>query len=311
MADRTFAKFTFFKLDPAWQRRDAEARAEDKREFLAACEDFATDRSLRAYSTVGTRGDTDLLLLAQSPVLEDIHTFHVVLAQSGLAKWATIPHSYLAMTKRSPYSESEARPEICTSERRYLIIYPMDKKREWYRLPARRARRIMAEHIAIGRRYPEITINTAYSFGLDDQEFVVSFECDEPGEFLDLVQELRGLGVERLHPARHPDLHLRRDVGRARRWTRSTAPRRSRRSRRSPEPQRSIPYPSALPCATRHPGQPAPRRDRRLRPGRLLRGRDLLQPTRSPSRSTCSTACRPRSAWSAPGSPPTTRRSSP
>ena len=106
MADRTFAKFTFFKLDPAWQRRDPEARAEDKREFLAACEDYAIDRSLRAYSTVGTRGDTDLMLLSQSPVLEDIHTFHVVLAQSGLARWMSIPHSYLAMTKPSPYSES-------------------------------------------------------------------------------------------------------------------------------------------------------------------------------------------------------------
>ena len=192
MADRTFAKFTFFKLDPAWQRRDPEARAEDKREFLAACEDYALDRSLRAYSTVGTRGDTDLMLLAQSPVLDDIHTFHVVLAQSGLAKWATIPHSYLAMTKRSPYSDSEARPEICVSERKYCIVYPLDKKREWYRLPLEERRRIMAEHIEIGRRYPEITINTAYSFGLDDQEFVVSFECDDPGEFLDLVQELRG-----------------------------------------------------------------------------------------------------------------------
>jgi chlorite dismutase len=189
---RTFAKFTFFKIDPAWQRREAEARAEDKREFLAACEDFAQDRSLRAYSTVGTRGDTDLLLLAQSPVLEDIHTFHVVLAQSGLARWATIPHSYLAMTKRSPYSDSEARPEICTSERRYLIVYPLDKKREWYRLPPEERQRIMDEHIAVGRRYPEITINTAYSFGLDDQEFVVSFEADDPGQFLDLVQELRG-----------------------------------------------------------------------------------------------------------------------
>jgi chlorite dismutase len=192
MADRTFAKFTFFKLDPAWQRRDAEARAEDKREFIAACDDFATDRSLRAYSTVGMRGDTDLMLLAQSPVLEHIHTFHVVLAQSGLAKWATIPHSFLAMTKRSPYSESEARPEICTSDRRYCIVYPLDKKREWYRLPLDERRSVMAEHIEIGRRYPEITINTAYSFGLDDQEFVVSFECDDPGEFLDLVQELRG-----------------------------------------------------------------------------------------------------------------------
>jgi chlorite dismutase len=190
--DRTFAKFTFFKLDPAWQRRDPEARAQDKREFLAACEDFAEDRSVRAYSTVGTRGDTDLMLLSQSPVLEDIHTFHVVLAQSGLARWATIPHSYLAMTKRSPYSESEARPEICTSERKYLFVYPLDKKREWYQLPLDERRRIMAQHIEVGRRYPEITINTSYSFGIDDQEFVVSFEGDEPGMFLDLVQELRG-----------------------------------------------------------------------------------------------------------------------
>ena len=164
------------------------------------------------------------MLLSQSPVLEDIHTFHVVLAQSGLAQWMSIPHSYLAMTKPSPYSESQARPEICTSERKYCIVYPLDKKREWYRLPLEERRRVMAEHIAIGRRYPEITINTAYSFGLDDQEFVVSFECDDPGEFLDLVQELRGLRVERLHPARHPDLHLRGDVGRPR-------PRRARRRR--------------------------------------------------------------------------------
>ena len=192
MADRTFAKFTFFKLDPAWQRRDSAERAQDKREFLAACEDFAEDRSLRAYSTVGTRGDTDLMLLSQSPNLDDIHTFHVVLAQSGLAKWAQIPHSYLAQTKRSPYSDSDARPEICTSERKYLFVYPLDKKREWYQLPMEEKRRVMKEHIDIGRSYPEVAINTSYSFGLDDQEFVVSFEGDDPGQFLDLVQELRG-----------------------------------------------------------------------------------------------------------------------
>ena len=91
MADRTFAKFTFFKVDPAWRRRDADLRAADKQEFLAACEDFALDRSLRAYSTIGTRGDVDLVLLSQSPNLDDLHTFHVVLGQSGLAKWARRP----------------------------------------------------------------------------------------------------------------------------------------------------------------------------------------------------------------------------
>jgi len=192
VAARTFVKFTFFKLDPAWRRRDASERARDKAEFQAACDDFAEDRSLRAYSTVGTRGDTDLLLLSQSPVLEDIHTFHVVLGQSGLARWATTPYSYLAMTKPSPYSEESVRPEIATSERKYLFVYPFEKKREWYGLPLDERRRIMANHIEVGRRYPEISINTAYSFGLDDQEFVVSFEGDDPGEFLDLVQELRG-----------------------------------------------------------------------------------------------------------------------
>jgi chlorite dismutase len=192
VAGRTFAKFTFFKIDSAWRRRSPGERATDKAEFQAACEDFAEDRSLRAYSTVGTRGDADLLLLSQSPILEEIHTFHVVLGQSGLARWASTPNSYLAMTKPSPYSEAESRPEICTSERKYLFVYPFEKKREWYRLPLQERQRIMAKHIEVGRRYPEISINTAYSFGLDDQEFVVSFEGDDPGEFLELVQDLRG-----------------------------------------------------------------------------------------------------------------------
>ncbi len=192
VAGRTFVKFTFFKLDPAWRRLGDEQRAADKLEFLAACEDFALDRSLRAYSTIGTRSDVDLLLLSQSPILEDIHNFHVVLGQSGLAKWAKTPHSFLSMTKASPYSEEESvRPEICVSDRRYLFIYPMVKQRRWYGVPLEERQRIMRSHIEVGRRYPEISVNTTYSFGLDDQEFVVAFEGDDPGEFLDLVNELR------------------------------------------------------------------------------------------------------------------------
>ncbi len=191
VADRTFAKFSFFKIDPAWRRRDPDLRAADKQEFLAACEDFGIDRSLRAYSTIGTRGDVDLVLLSQSANLDDIHTFHVILGQSGLAKWAETPYSFLSMTKRSPYSDEQARAEICVSERKYLFLYPMVKQRRWYGLPTEERGRIMRSHIEVGRRYPEITINTTYSFGIDDQEFVVCFEGDDPGMFLDLVNELR------------------------------------------------------------------------------------------------------------------------
>ena len=231
MADRTFAKFTFLqdrsRLAPPRRRAAGRGQAE----FLAACEDFAVDRSLRAYSTIGTRGDVDLVLLSQSPNLDDLHTFHVVLGQSGLAKWAETPYSFLSMTKRSPYSEEQARPEICVSERKYLFLYPMVKQRRWYGLPAEERGRIMKSHIEVGRRYPEITINTTYSFGLDDQEFVVAFEGDDPG---DVPRPGAGAApdrVERVHRARDADLHLRGDVG----------AQGARRARRGPQRRRRAP----------------------------------------------------------------------
>jgi chlorite dismutase len=130
------------------------------------------------------------MLLSQALNLDHLHEFHVVLSQSGLMGWATIPHSFLAMTKPSEYSD-ESRLEIRPAHGKYLFVYPFVKTREWYRLPDEDRQRIMAEHIRIGREYPEIDLNTSYSFGLDDQEFVVAFETDDPARFLDLVHRLR------------------------------------------------------------------------------------------------------------------------
>src|SRR3954453_9331235 len=190
MPERQVVKYTFLQVDPAWRRLPDEQRAADKREFAAACEDFATERLLRAFSTVGTRGDADMMLLTQATNLDRIHEFHVVLAQSGLMKWCETPYSFLALTKESEYSE-ESRLEVRPAKGKYLFVYPFVKTREWYLLPADERWRIMQEHIKVGREYPSVDLNTSYSFGLDDQEFVVAFETDEPRDFLDLVQRLR------------------------------------------------------------------------------------------------------------------------
>ncbi len=190
MPSRHFVKYTFLKLDPAWRRLDAGERMAHKREFAAACADFADGHLLRAFSTVGTRGDCDLMLLSQAQNLDRIHEFHVVLAQSGLMKWSSIAHSFLAMTKASEYSD-ESRLEVRPAHAKYLFVYPFVKTRAWYALDAKERWRIMQEHIKLGKEYPDIDLNTSYSFGLDDQEFVVAFETDDPGSFLDLVQRLR------------------------------------------------------------------------------------------------------------------------
>ncbi len=190
---RNYVKYTFLKVDPAWRRRTPAERAADKREFAAACDAFGEDHFLRTYSLVGTRGDCDLMVRAIARRLEPIHELHVLLNQSGLMRYADVSHSYLAMTKESPYSDEPDRPAEPRpgADSKYFIVYPMWKKREWYALPPEERARVMRDHIAVARRFPGIETNTAYSFGLDDQEFVVAFDADDPSQFLDLVQELR------------------------------------------------------------------------------------------------------------------------
>jgi chlorite dismutase len=191
MSERNFVKYTFIKVDPAWRRLDEAERAQHKREFTAACNDFAEDHYLRSYTLVGTRGDCDLMIRAAAGSLDPIHELHVILNQSGLMRWAEIPHSYLAVTKESIYADEPQPLAPRTSDHRYLIVYPMWKKREWYRLSDEERMTIMREHIAVARQYTDISTNTAYSFGLDDQEFVVAFDADDPKQVLDLVQDLR------------------------------------------------------------------------------------------------------------------------
>jgi chlorite dismutase len=191
VSERHFVKYTFLQVDPEWRRLDSAQRAQDKREFLAAVEDFAADHLVQSFSLVGTRGDADLMLVAEAENLDRIHEFHVVLAQSGLMKWCTQPYSFLGMRKGSEYSEDKRlvpRP----FRGKYLFVYPFVKTRPWYALAAEERYRVMQNHIEIGRRYPMVDNHTTYSFGLDDQEFVVAFDTDDIGAFLDLVQELRG-----------------------------------------------------------------------------------------------------------------------
>ena len=120
------------------------------------------------------------------------------LLKTVLGKYISIPYSFLAMTKRSMYVDKHVhegqearRGRIVPGESKYLFIYPFVKTRDWYRLPKEKRQEIMDEHIRVGHKYPTVKLNTTYSFGLDDQEFVLAFETDQPADFLDLVMELR------------------------------------------------------------------------------------------------------------------------
>lgn len=196
-----FVKFSFFKFTPQWRSIEESERRIARKDFKAAAECWAAGdgRILRPYTLTGIRPDADLMLWQIAPALEDHHELGQALRQSLAGHLYEEPHGYLAITKRSVYinqhrhtGQDGNRLEVVPGESKYLFVYPFVKTRAWYQLPAEERQRAMDEHIRIGHKYPGIKINTTYSFGLDDQDFVVAFEGNNPVEFVDLVMELRG-----------------------------------------------------------------------------------------------------------------------
>jgi chlorite dismutase len=189
-------RYAFYRLDPAWRRLPAERQEAAKIEFGETIESFQGQLLLRPYSLVGIRGDCDFLLWQVAERLDALVALQTALNRTDLGAYLTSPYSYLAMTRRSIYEfpdepDADSRLVIRPSDSRYLFIYPFVKTRAWYALPKDERQRMMDGHVRIGRKYPSIKLNTTYSYGLDDQEFVVAFEGDSPADFLDLVMELR------------------------------------------------------------------------------------------------------------------------
>ncbi len=183
-----YVKYTFFRLDAEWRRLPDDQRRASKDEFLGELKKYE-QLSPRSYSLVGTRGDADFMLWLITDSLDTIQKLHSDLLNTGLGKYLSTPYSYLAMLRPSEYFGKPSDPEPAGSK--YLFVYPFTKKREWYSIPFEERRRIMKDHVQIGHKFSSVTIHTAYSFGLDDYEFVLSFETDRPEDFLNLVMELR------------------------------------------------------------------------------------------------------------------------
>ena len=199
---RDFVKHSFYKVSSEWRRLPPGEREHSKNQFAEVVAEFADRIAIGSYSLVGTRGDADFMLWKICSTLEPINELLAQLNRTELGGYLETPHSYLSMTRKSPYvhdhqhqGQEGAASTMRILDRKYLFIYPFVKTHDWYQLPKEERQRMMNEHFVIGHRYPEVKISTAYSFGLDDQEFVLGFESDDAASFLDLVQELRASQV--------------------------------------------------------------------------------------------------------------------
>src|SRR6266566_4616371 len=194
---RQLVRFTFYKLDPQWQLLPDEKRQQGKQELLRNLGEYAQGSLMRSFGLYGLRSDCDFMLWQASYEIEELQGMSSKIRCSVMGPYLRETHAFLSMTKRSVYVGKNARGAhdprlvITPEDKKYLFVYPFVKTRAWYALPMEDRKRMMNEHIRVGLTFPSVSLNTTYSFGLDDQEFVVAFETDVVSDFLDLVQQLR------------------------------------------------------------------------------------------------------------------------
>ena len=187
-----YVAYRFFRVDPAWRRLPVEERAAGKDAFADVTDEWAGRMSvLRAYTVTGVRSDSDFFLWAITERFEDLNELGADLNGTPLAGWLETPYSYLATTKASQYTAARKPRKVVPRNSPYLVVYPFVKTRPWYALPHDDRQRAMDEHMRVGAEFKTITNHTTYSFGIDDQEFMTAFECEEPADFMHLMLTLR------------------------------------------------------------------------------------------------------------------------
>jgi chlorite dismutase len=194
----SFLNFSFFKVDPKWRWLNEIGKEEAAKEFANLVEVANTKIKVRTYSTLGLREDADIMLWMISESIEKTQVMVSKLYSTVIGKYLTPSYVFLSATRPSIYS-SKVTPGFMADEQpmKYCIVYPFVKSREWYLLPLEERKKMMDEHIKIGRTFPQVRLNTTYSFGIDDQDHMLAFETADLMAFQELIMQLRETQVSR------------------------------------------------------------------------------------------------------------------
>ena len=189
--EQYYFNFSFFKIDPKWRWMADLAKEESAKEVENVIKNSGI--MFRSYSNLGLRDDADFLFWFAAKTVDEIQIVIEKLYKTVFGKYITPSMTYLSCTRPSLYvQEQKAHGFVTgTNPKKHVIVYPFTKTREWYLLPKEKRQEIMDEHIEVSKKYPQVILNTTYSFGIHDEDFMLAFEVDNIRDFQDLIMDLR------------------------------------------------------------------------------------------------------------------------
>lgn len=207
----TLNHFALFKFtDTFWQSPGVE-RGQKLRDWLTGLRGAARQVDLLQVSPA--EHNADLLVWSAIEAAEPratVEFFEKFTRALSSVRSLVEPFNYLwGYTRPSQYTKVKSSQEIdpfAATRKQFLVIYPFVKTAQWYALSRDVRQGMMNGHIRVGKQYEEIDQLLLYSFGVQDQEFVVVYETDDLRRFSDLVYELRSTEA-RIYTERDTPLH--------------------------------------------------------------------------------------------------------
>lgn len=195
--EKYYFNFSFFQIDPKWRWMADLAKEESAREVENVIRNSGI--KFRAYSTLGLRSDADFLFWFAAKSIEEIQSIISKIYLTVFGKYIIPTQTYVSCTRPSMYARKGRIISFVAGNesKKYVVVYPFTKTREWYLLSKEDRQNMMDEHINVSQKYPDIVLNTTYSFGIDDQDFMLAFETDELRDFQDLIMDLRETQVSK------------------------------------------------------------------------------------------------------------------
>lgn len=199
-AQQQFVNFMFFRVNPDWRKLDSEAKRIYKGEFASVFESFRDDFLLFTYSLVGFDSKADLMFWRIGTSLDLVQEMTAKLYRTNLGSYLETADNYLSITKKMMFvsGESDDRTKVSAGNSRFHFFYPCAKQKEWFEMPPDRRDAMIEENFMVGKRFPNIKIHLTHAFGFTDNEYLISFETDEPRDFLALAEELRQTPASKL-----------------------------------------------------------------------------------------------------------------
>lgn len=197
--EQQFVNFVFFKADPGWRKLDTELKQKFKANFMEVFDRYRSDLLLFSYSLVGFESSADLMFWRIGDSLDRLQEMTADLNRTELGGYLETAENYLSVTKSRMFvtDSSEDRNHVLAGRSKYHFFYPCSKQKEWHDIPAADRDIMIEENFMVGKRFPNIRIHMTHALGFGERDYLISFETDEPRDFLALAAELRETAASR------------------------------------------------------------------------------------------------------------------